>query len=214
MAKYINKLGNDLLDFRSNKKNLKVVRRKAPSGSDFFFNKLIVSISTITGFVSFNNATKDIKKLMENQIPLKSTRDPFYNIWIDDVADICKLFCTFLGEEKISFWLGTHRGCKRYHVDMVPFRLLVTYLGQGTELLPNYAANRNAFINGEPNNHIIKDKSALKHIKKWDIAIFRGGNEGILHRTPNSALKDRSSLLMRLDNSRFLEDIININEVM
>ena len=42
----------------------------------------------------------------------------------------------------------------------------------------------------------------------------RGGNEGILHRTPNSAFKDRSSLLMRLDNSRFLEDIININEVM
>lgn len=60
MEKYINKLENDLLDFHSNKKNLKVLGRKAPSGSDFFFNKLIVSISTITGFVSFNNTIKDI----------------------------------------------------------------------------------------------------------------------------------------------------------
>ena len=39
-----------------------------------------------------------------------------------------------------------------------------------------------------------------------DIAIFRGGKNGILHRTPNSAL-NHSSILMRLDNSSFLEDI-------
>ena len=32
---------------------------------------------------------------------------------------------------------------------MVPFRLLVTYEGQGTELLPNYAADREAFIEGK-----------------------------------------------------------------
>ena len=58
---------------------------------------------------------------------------------------------------------------------MVPFRLLVTYEGQGTELLPNYAADREAFIEGKPNNEIIKDKSARKFINKWDVAIFRGG---------------------------------------
>ena len=96
---------------------------------------------------------------------------------------------------------------------MVPYRLLVTYAGQGTELLPDFAANRNAFDEGKPNEEIIKDKSALKFINKWDIAIFRGGKKGILHRTPDSALKESSSILMRLDNSSFLEEINKINYV-
>ena len=121
------------------------------------------------------------------------------------MSNVCKLFCTFLNTNKLSFWLG-NRGCKRYHVDMVPFRLLVTYKGQGTELLPNYAADRDAFIEGKPNNKIIKNKSARKFINKWDIAIFRGGKNGILHRN-DSALKCYSSILMRLDDSSFLEEI-------
>ena len=41
-------------------------------------------------------------------------------------------------------------------------------------------ANRNAFYLGKPNDKIIKDKSARKFINKWDIAVFRGGKNGIL----------------------------------
>ena len=54
-------------------------------------------------------------------------------------------------------------------------------------------------------------KSARKFINKWDIAVFRGGKNGILHRTPDSALQNQSSILMRLDNSSFLEEINRIN---
>jgi len=139
--------------------------------------------------------------------------DPFYDVWLNDMTNMCKIFCNFILEKKISFWIGTRRGCKRYHVDMVPFRLLVTYTGKGTELLPDYAADRLAFYEGKPNEFIIKDKSALRFLNKWDIAIFRGGKDGILHRTPNSALKSRKSILMRLDDSSFLEEIIKINNV-
>ena len=96
---------------------------------------------------------------------------------------------------------------------MVPYRCLVTYSVQGTELLPDNAADRNAFISGKPNENIIKNRSAIRYLKKWDIAIFRGGKHGILHRTPESALNDRSSILMRLDDSTFLEQIEKINTV-
>ena len=72
------------------------------------------------------------------------------------MSNICKLFCNFKDEKSISFWLGTQQGCTRYHVDMVPFRLLVTYAGQGTELLPNHAANRKAFLEGKPNEEIVE----------------------------------------------------------
>ena len=60
-------------------------------------------------------------------------------------------------------------------------------------------------------NKIIKDESARKFINKWDIAIFRGGKNGILHRTPDSALKYYSSILMRLDDPSFLDEIKKVN---
>ena len=84
---------------------------------------------------------------------------------------------------------------------------MVTYDGEGTELLPNEAANRDAFIKGKSNKEIVKDKSALTRINKWDISIFRGGHQGILHRTPDSAIGGKSSILMRLDDKSFLEEV-------
>ena len=80
-------------------------------------------------------------------------------------------------------------------------------------ITPDNAADRNAFISGKPNENIIKDRSAIRYLNKWDIAIFRGGKHGILHRTPESALNDKSSILMRLDDSSFLEQIEKINTV-
>ena len=200
-----------LINFKNNESQLRVFKRPLPPNSNLFFKGLSKSISSITGFVSKNQSKKDIERLLKNTLPTSIQSHSFYNFWLEDMSDICKLFCTFLNANKLSFWLGNARVCKRYHVDMVPFRLLVTYEGQGTELLPNYAADREAFIEGKPNNEIIKDKSARKFINKWDVAIFRGGRNGILHRTPDSALDCNSSILMRLDDSSFLEEIKKIN---
>ena len=89
-------------------------------------------------------------------------------------------------------------GSARYHVDNVPYRLLVTYAGKGTEWLPEEASDRGAYARGEPNEKIIKDHSAKQFIEQWDVAIFRGGASGLLHRTPDPALQ-ANSILMRLD---------------
>lgn len=202
-----------LINFKNNESQLEIFKRPLPTKSNLFFKELSRSISSITGFVSKNQSEKDIEKLLKNTLPKSIQRHPFYCVWLEDMNYVCKLFCTFLNENKLSFWLGSDRGCKRYHLDMVPFRILVTYEGQGTELLPDYAADKNAFLKGRPNNEIIKDKSAIKFIKKWDIAIFRGGKNGILHRTPDSASNRYSSILMRLDDSTFLEEIKKVNGV-
>jgi len=207
------KIKNNIIDFKNRDNQLKIINRKEPRNSETFFQKVYKSLTSVVGFVNKRSAKEDIQKLVKSELPSTLKLDPFYDIWVDDMSNICKIFCTFLRKDKISYWIGTKRGCKRYHVDMVPFRLLVTYAGQGTELLPNHAANRNAFVEGKPNKEIINDKSALRFINSWDIAIFRGGNEGILHRTPDSALNDHSSILMRLDDSSFLEEIRKINGV-
>ena len=99
-------------------------------------------------------------------------------------------------------WIGSRRGCRRYHVDNVPRRLLVTYDGCGTEWLADDAADRDAFAKGEPNDKILKDPSGKKFMGEWDISIFRGGGTGLLHRTPDDALNGHS-ILMRLDNNEF-----------
>lgn len=205
------KLKNQLLDFKKKKKYLEVVKRKAPIGADKFFTEFFQSFSSAVGFVKYSNAQKDIESILENHFPSTARLNPFYELWIRDMSEVCKVFCKFLRNDKISFWIGTNRGCKRFHVDMVPYRLLLTYFGKGTEILPNHAANRNAFQAGKPNQQIIKNKAAVRHLQKWDIAVFKGGKNGILHRTPDSALLDNSSILMRLDSPSFLELIKKIN---
>ena len=202
-----------LLDFKKNKDQIGIVKRKVPRNSSYFFSKLYKQPFSISGNVSKKNAKEDIYKLLKNKIPDNTQSDPFFENWLVDMSKVCKLFCSIQSEKIISFWLGTKRGCKRYHIDMVPFRLLVTYAGQGTELLPDKAADRTAFINGKPNEKIVKDRSSLKFLSSWDIAIFRGGVNGILHRTPDSALDGNSSILMRLDHESFYDQLIKINGI-
>ena len=45
------------------------------------------------------------------------------------------------------------------------------------------------------------------------IAIFRGGDNGIFHRTPDSVLDGNSSILMPLDHKLFLDQLYKINDV-
>lgn len=201
------KVNEDLKEFKTSNSCLKIFKREIPIHSDFFFKKICKKFTSISCFINYSKAKNDIKGIFTKVFTSEIMNDPFFNFWLDDMSSICKMYCKFLDEDKISFWIGTKRGCKRYHIDMVPFRLLVTYSGQGTELLPNEAANRQAFFQGKPNDQIVKDKSKLRFVNKWDIAVFKGGREGILHRTPDNALNEGSSLLMRLDNSSFLESI-------
>ncbi len=198
-------------DFKNKKYQVGILSRPVPNESKLFFSKLCSIPFSISGFVNEINTKKDIHELIKNMLRQKIKFCSFYDKWLNDMSQICKIFCSFQEKDKISFWLGSERGCKRFHVDMVPYRCLVTYSGQGTELLPDKAADRNAFVDGKSNENIIKNRSAIKYLNRWDVAIFRGGNNGILHRTPESALNDRSSILMRLDDSTFLEQIEKIN---
>ena len=202
---------DNLNDLKSRKYQVAIFNRKSPKGFNMFFENLCVSPFSVSGIIEKNNAEKDIKKLLSPNISERLKKSEFYKNWLLDMSNICKLFCNFKDEKSISFWLGTQRGCTRYHVDMVPFRLLVTYAGQGTELLPNHAANRKAFLEGKPNEEIVEKKSALKYLNSWDIAIFRGGKYGMLHRSPDSALNGNSSILMRLDESSFIDDVRRVN---
>ena len=183
------------------------IERKNMNNSDSFFREIMYEPFRVIGKISKKNSSEDIKRILRDIIPLSSQTNFFYKTWVSDMSEICQIFCDTLNSKSISFCLGTERGCSRYHIDNVPMRLLVTYMGQGTEWLPNEIANRVAFEEGLPNEKIVKDSSKIKSIKTFNVAIFRGGAAGLLHRTPDSALKN-PSILLRLDHESFWDNIL------
>ena len=142
---------NSLKDFADSKDQLGIFKRKVFKDADFFFQELMQIKVSITGQVRKKSSIQDIRDILENEIPTEIQCYPFYKSWIIDMSKVSKLFCDIQGTDEIGFWLGSQRGCHRYHIDAVPLRLLVTYAGKGTEWLPDEAADLGAFSNGEPN---------------------------------------------------------------
>ena len=171
-------------------------------GANAFFEKLLRTQIQVKGLVSVRYRQKDIENLLAEEIPEKMRFDPFYNLWISDITRVCEAFGELVESQTIAFSLSTERECRRYHKDNVPLRLLLTYSGAGTEWLPDYAADQYAYENGLPNEKIIKAPEARQFMSNWDIAVFRGGPRGVLHRTPDPALTGRS-ILLRLDHEDF-----------
>ncbi len=160
----------------------------------------------VIGRVSKATASADILALLTKDGPEIDLTSPESQHWIRDMAEICGVFADILEQPSVGFCLGTERGCSRYHVDNVPMRLLVTYAGTGTEWLPESAADRDAWASGGHNDQIVIDPAAKQFLNPMDIAIFRGGEDGVLHRTPDDALSGQS-ILMRLDNPSFWDNI-------
>lgn len=185
---------------------LAIFKREKPVDAGAFFSKFRSFSFAVAGEVGRTDAIEDIRFILQEDLPAEIRTDPFYEVWLEDMARVCSLFCEVEQSTEIRMWVGSRRGCRRYHVDNVPRRLLVTYDGRGTEWLPDDAADRDAFFNGEPNEKIVRDCSARQFMTEWDISIFRGGAAGLLHKTPGDALNGHS-VLMRLDTAAFGESV-------
>lgn len=201
----------ELKGFTKRSEQLGIMEREAPAGATPFFDKLMSRPFKIFGKVNKDSALKDIRVILAEELSEEIKSAPFYEFWLSDMAMICDTFCEIEDSDSIGFWLGSNRGCRRYHIDNVPQRMLVTYAGKGTEWLPDEAADREAFANGEPNEKIVKDRSAIQFLNQWDVAVFRGGPKGLLHRTPDAALNG-PSILMRLDNPSFWDYFLKHQE--
>lgn len=79
-------------------------------------------------------------------------------------------------------------GCRLFHVDQVCLRLVCTYLGAGTQWLPEHAVRRSAL--GQGNNDSVLDWRAVQQIATGDVAIMKGERYarwrggGLVHRSP------------------------------
>lgn len=202
MIQIFNDEMSNLCNFSERDTKLEIVNRQKPAGAAPFFKQLVKSPFWASGEFRKNNAIKDIEEILAGTISSDLQKKAFYKVWLDDMASVANLFCKIEKSDSIKVWVGTNRGCSRYHVDNVPRRLLVTYEGKGTEWLPDDAADRAAYTKGKSNELIVKDPSSKQFISEWDIAVFKGGAGGLLHRTPDEALAS-PTVFMRLDNIDF-----------
>lgn len=99
--------------------------------------------------------------------------------------------------------------CRKYHVDWVGLRLIITYAGPGTEWVPNEGVHRKSLQTpwrnlASINRRIVPDPSSVMTANAGDVLLLKGesypGNSGrgAVHRSPPIAESNGVRLLFKL----------------
>lgn len=116
--------------------------------------------------------------------------------WIGhDLLQLMKKFSSITGRSQLKVEFGAVRSdrCRKFHVDYVHYRMVVTYLGLGTEWVPDEDVQRSAMMHS-PRDHehanrlIVPEASAMRCAHAGDVVIMKGQNHrhglGAVHRSP------------------------------
>jgi hypothetical protein len=99
--------------------------------------------------------------------------------------------------------------CHLFHRDFVGIRMLCTYLGPGTEWVPEAFVDR-AGLGREDNGKVVLDFSQVRRCGTGDVVLLKGesypGNEGrgVIHRSPAIECCGETRVVLRItEESRF-----------
>jgi Protein of unknown function (DUF1826) len=94
---------------------------------------------------------------------------------------------------RVSFGAIRADQCRKFHVDYLRYRLVTTYVGPGTEWVPEDAVNREALDHPpecpcDANKEIVRDASAVRHAAPGEVIVMKGARHpnrrGAVHRSP------------------------------
>jgi hypothetical protein len=94
---------------------------------------------------------------------------------------------------RVSFGAVRTDQCRKFHVDHVRYRLVTTYVGPGTEWVPDDSVRREALDHPpdcpcDANEEIVRDSSAVRHAVPGEVIVMKGalhpGHRGAVHRSP------------------------------
>ena len=83
---------NKLSNFKTTNNQLEILKRPSPFKTNFFFKKICKYIPSVSGFVHKGRAKRDIKKLLGKFLPSQSQYNICYNIWLNDMSNLCEIF--------------------------------------------------------------------------------------------------------------------------
>lgn len=112
-----------------------------------------------------------------------------------DVALLVARFARLAGADRLVLRFGVIRGdqCRKFHEDYVRYRLITTYVGPGTEWVPDEAVRREALVApaeelAQANRAIVRDAFAIRHADAGDVLVMKGARHahgcGAVHRSP------------------------------
>lgn len=128
-----------------------------------------------------------------------------YLFW-QDVSLLAYHFLQFsdTGEATLHLHAVENDACTKFHIDGYRLRLFTTYLGPGTEWLPEEAVNRSGL--GKTNELIVKNPDLIQRMNAMDVGILKGEVpnkpryvRGIVHRSPHISTTNGKRIIMRID---------------
>ena len=124
------------------------------------------------------------------------TDEPTRSWLMTDIAETLGAFAAVAGTTcmRVSFGAVNTDKCRKFHVDFVGLRLVLTYVGPGTEWLPNSAVDREALAHPldcpcDANKKIVRSEGEIRRAKAGDVVILKGGK---FHGDPARAAVHRS----------------------
>lgn len=140
---------------------------------------------------------------LQRQLPAPDAAAPL----IDDIATIAEAVAFLFDTQTVGIRLRMLNSamCPRFHCDNIPVRMVSTYIGPGSEWLPEHAINRAGLGAPYPDRpDIATDTTAIQHLTPGDIALIKGSGwigceeRSLVHRSP--ALNNgEKRLLMTID---------------
>ena len=94
---------------------------------------------------------------------------------------------------RVSFGAVRTGQCRKFHVDYVRYRLVTTYVGPGTEWVPDEAVRREALDHPldcpcDANTEIVRESSVIRHALPGEVIVMKGAlhpdHRGAVHRSP------------------------------
>lgn len=112
-----------------------------------------------------------------------------------DLQSLIDTFAKVTEAERVRVTFGVVRTdrCRKFHADFVRYRLITTYLGLGTEWLPEEAVDRAAMARSiecpfEANRAIVRADASVRRAVAGDVLLMKGaahpGERGAVHRSP------------------------------
>lgn len=128
-------------------------------------------------------------------------RHPARDAWVADMAALVAVFASLTDSAAVQMRLDvvSHNGCRRWHRDCVPLRLISTCRGPGTQWVwPEHAP----MVMAQPDD----DASCAQAMVTGDVAVFKGcgwpgqaHDGGIVHRSPRISGSGLTRLVLVLD---------------
>jgi hypothetical protein len=185
--------------------NLAIWQRQSNSNVSHYAQWLInnTAISGIRSVVPLHKVKNEIL----SQLPVYTGQVAF----ADDVYLLAEMYADLFNLESIGIRLTIldKTMCSRFHTDKLPCRLVSTYIGSGTEWLPNYAVDRRKLGHGagglpDKTSGIYTHFESIQQLNTGDVALMKGSgwdgceDSAIVHRSPELPIGEKR-LILTLD---------------